>query len=143
MTTITTRWTPDTCSSPPCIFEYTWDSETNESERVHTLSTVIQKCSDHAALTNANCYSTVLDENPKKSRSIETVLANGPAVLYDIKDGVRQLKETVRFQFSWSGVIPNRILTITFPGISLTTNQRNTIQNALNTRFGVGKVILA
>lgn len=143
MATKTTRWTPDTCSNPPCIFEYTWDDTLSETDRVHTLSTVIQKCSDHAALDNPTSYSTVLDENPKKSRSLETVLANGPAALYDVIDGVRQIKPTVRFQFSWSGIIPNRVLTISFPGISLTTNQRNTIQNALNTRFGVGKVILA
>ena len=138
MTIQTTRWRPDTC---PCIIEYTWDDTVPESSRVHTLSS-ITKCNIHTSLTNNSAYSTVLDENPRKNLSLLTCLENGPTALFDTIDGTRQLKGNITFNWSWSGTAPNRVLTISFTGITLTTNQRNTIQTFLNNRFGVGKVTL-
>ena len=137
----TTRWSPDTCE---CSVEYDWDSETTEANRVHTLKRFVNVCAAHASLPNDTArWNTLFNENPRKSRSLESVLANAPNSMYDIVDGVRQLKPNLRFDFFWTGVAPNRVLNISFPGISLTTNQRNTIQNVLNNRFGVGQVILA
>jgi len=140
MTTNTTRWRPDTCD---CIIEYSWDDTLSEQNRVHTLSNYVNKCAAHSILsTDQDRWNTVFDENPRKSRSLQSVLDNGPTSFYDIKDGVRQLKSGIKFDFFWTGTAPNRVLNISFTGATLTTNQRNTIQGVLDTKFGVGKVVL-
>ena len=138
----TTRWSPDTCS---CVIEYEWDSTTDETNRVHTLKT-ISKCPQHTALSNNTAYSTVLDENPRKNQAHQFVLDNGPSLLYDVVNGTKQLKPNLSLQYTFSGVAPNRVLTIAFNdsnGNVLTTQQKNAIQPLLNTRFGVGKVVIA
>jgi len=136
----TTRWSPDTCT---CVIDYTWDDTTSETNRVHTLST-ITKCPAHIAQTDSTAYSTVLDENPRKNIALENILSSSPTTaLYDTVNGTRQFKQGINVNFSWSGTAPNRVLTLTITGISLTTPQKNTLQTALNTRLGSGKVVLA
>jgi len=142
MTINITRWSPDTCQ---CVIEYDWDSTLTEDQRVHTLKT-ISKCPIHAALSNTTAYTTVLDENPRKNMSHQFVLDNGPTLLYDIVNGTRQLKPNISLQFTFSGIAPNRVLTIAFNdsnGNVLNTQQKNAIQTLLNNRFGVGKVVIA
>jgi hypothetical protein len=141
MTIRTTRWSPiDTCG---CVVEYTWDDTLTEANRTHTLSNVINKCPAHTALTNSSVYTTILDENPKKNNALQLALDNSPTTaLYDTINGTRQLKPTITYSYSFSGTAPNRVLTISFTGITLTTQQKTTIQTALNTRFGSGRVLM-
>jgi hypothetical protein len=89
-------------------------------------------------------YSSGREENERWDNSIQTIIDNGPAGLYDIVEGgtARVIKKSIIVNFSWSGTVPNRVLTITVVNFTLTNNQRTTIQNRLNTIFGVGKVIL-
>jgi len=142
MVTNTTRYSPDTCD---CVLEYDWDSTKPESSRTHTLNRFVKVCSFHQVLaTDTDRWNAVFEENPRKNQSLQAILDNSPTTsLYDIVNGNRQLKASIGFNFSWSGTAPNRVLTISFTGITLTTQQKNTIQSALNTRFGVGKVVLA
>jgi hypothetical protein len=51
-----------------------------------------------------------------------------------------QLKNNITYDFSWSGTAPDRVLNISFTGITLTNQQKNTIRTVLNNRFGIGKV---
>jgi len=138
----TTRYSPDTCD---CVIEYTWDSTQSESTRVHTLSNYVHKCTAHSGLaTDTDRWNTVFEENPRKNQALQNILDNSPTTaLYDIVSGNRQLKANIGFNFSFSGIAPNRVLTVSFTGITLTTNQKNTLQSFLNTRFGVGKVVIA
>jgi hypothetical protein len=140
MTIKTTRFSPDTCQ---CVLEYQWDDTLSETNRTHTLSNYVSKCPAHSGLSDTNGWNAVFDENPRKNIARQLCLDNGPTGLFDLIDGARQLKQNITFNFSWSGVAPDRVLTISFTGINLTTNQKNTIQTALNTRFGVGRVIIA
>ena len=141
MTIKTTRWSPDTCT---CSIEYSWDDTVAESIRTHSLSNIVQKCSAHSILTDTNVFTTVSEENPRKNQALQNILDNSPTTaLYDIVNGIRQLKPTISYNFSFSGTAPNRVLTVSFTGISLTTTQKNTLQSALNTRFGSGKVLIA
>ena len=140
MTIKTTRHSPDTCG---CVIEYTWDNTVPESERIHTLLSII-KCSVHIAQTDSTAWNTVLEENPRKNNALEQILASSPTTaLYDTLNGTRQFKQGINVNFSWSGTAPNRVLTLTITGISLTTNQKNTLRTALDTRFGSGKVLIA
>jgi len=132
-----TRWTPDTCSNPPCIFEYTDDGNA-------TLTNTVQKCSRHSSQADSTAFSNVVEENQRKNISYQFVLDNSPTTsLYDIVNGTRQLKNGITFSWTWNGTPPNTVLTITYTGITLTTAQKNTIQSALNTRFGTGKVLIS
>ena len=140
MTIRTTRYSPDTCA---CILEYEWDDTTTEANRTHTLTTFINRCPAHSSLSDNDRWNTIFEENPRKNIALERSLATGPSTLYDVNaDGSRQLKSAISYNHTWSGVAPNRVLTISFTGVSLTNTQKNNIRNALNTRFGVGKVTL-
>ena len=135
----TTRWSPDTCG---CVLEYTWDDTQPESTRIHNFSRAVNKCPAHSSQTDIDCYSIVMDENPRKNIALQVALDNGPSTLYDMVDGQRQPKPTITYNYSWSGTPPNRVLTISFTGISLTNAQKTTIRTALNTRLGTGKVLI-
>jgi hypothetical protein len=139
MVTNTTRYSPDTCD---CVIEYSWDSTLSEDQRVHTLST-ISKCSFHSGLSDNTAYNTVFEENPRKNIAYQLILDNGPVGLSDLVDGTRQIKPGIFINTVWSGTAPNRVLTVTVTGFSLTQNQKNSIQTFLNNRFGAGKVLIA
>ena len=138
----TTRWSPDTCA---CQLEYTWDSTDSETSRTHTFLNYINRCPAHPSLsTDTQRYNAVSEENLRKNDSFGIALNNGPAILFDTQvDGTRSLKNGITFSWTWSGTAPNRLLTITYTGISLTTNQRNAIQTKLDNKFGIGKVVIA
>lgn len=140
MTIRTTRWSPDTCS---CVIEYTWDDTQPEQTRTHNLDNYITRCPAHSALANdTERWNTILEENPRKNIALQASLDNGPTTLYDLIDGQRQLKQNITYSFSFSGTAPNRVITISFIGVSLTNTQKTTIRNALNTRFGTGRVLI-
>jgi hypothetical protein len=135
----TTRFSPDTCQ---CVIDYDWDSESNETDRVHILKTFVNVCSAHASLpTHQDRWNAVFEENPRKNIAQQLIRDNAPSVLLE----TNQLGQTIlkHFDISWSGTAPNRVLTITFTGISLTTQQKNQLQTFLNNRFGSGKVLIA
>jgi len=141
MATKVTRWSPDTCD---CVIEYSWDDSVPEDQRVHTLSNYVNKCAAHSALsTDTDRWNAVFEENPRKNIAHQLILDNAPTAMYDLVNSNRVLKSGIAINLSWSGTAPNRVLTISYTGITLTTNQRNTIQTFLNNRFGVGKVLLA
>lgn len=131
-----TRWTPDTCDDPPCVFEYTDDG-------TGTLTTTINKCTRHSSQADSTAYDNVKEENQRKNLSHQFIMDNGPAGLSDLVNGVKTLKNNITISWTWSGTPPDTILTLSYSGITLTQNQRNTVQSALNTRFGSGKVVLA
>jgi len=124
------------------VIEYTWDDTQTESTRTHSLNTLVNKCPAHSILaTDQDRWNAVFEENPRKNQALQHILDNSPTTaLYDIIGSTRKLKETLGFNFSFSGTAPNRVLTVSFNGVSLTTTQKNTIQAALNTKFGTGKV---
>src|SRR5215212_113781 len=137
----TTQWQPDTCD---CILEYSWDDSVPADQRVHTPTNSI-KCPFHTnQATHSAVYNTVVNENQRKNIGFQTALDNGPTSLFDLQaDGSRTLKNNITYSWTWSGTAPNRLLTVTFTGITLTNAQKNAIQTKLNTIFGAGKVILA
>ena len=140
MTIQTTRYSPDTCD---CVIDYDWDDTQTEDNRIHTLKTFVKRCPAHVSLADDKArWDAVFDENPRKNKALQFCLENGPSSLYDVIDGSRQLKNNITFNYSWSGNAPNRVLSISFDGINLTSNQKNTIRNVLNS-LGAGKVVLS
>ena len=132
-------WQLDTCS---CYHVEQYDD--TDPTRTKTLFEVKNKCPAHTPIPDSSIYQVVREENSRWARTPAALVENGPSTLYDIQtDGSRQLKPNIFVNWSWSGTAPNRIMTITVTGITLTTNQKTTIQNTLNTKFGTGKVLIA
>lgn len=147
MTTHVTRWSPDTCQ---CIVEYSWDDSTPAKDRVHTFSRLVKSCEVHKNLnTELDVYNAIKEENPRKNISLNIILnhSDAPSALFDIVNGNRQLKDTIKYKWSWIGS-QDRELDVEF--ITVNTDQKvsiigqtkNNIQSALNARFGNGKVVL-
>ena len=129
-----------------CIVLYTWDDTVTDS--AHTYLSHESVCSTHSpAPVGQARYDCVVDEQRRMNWSLQLALDNGPTSLFDTQttgtSTVRILKQTITVNYSWAGTAPNRTLTISFTGITLTTTQKNTIQTAVNNRFGTGKVTIA
>src|SRR6187431_3622028 len=139
MVTKSNGWKPDTCS---CELEFWFDDDgvncTNQR-----IKQFITKCPAHQSLSDDDAWSAINEENPRKNSALTEILTRSPTTaLYDTVNGLRKLKDSIGLGILYSGTAPNRVLTLSFSGISLTINQKNTIQSALNTRFGSGKVLI-
>jgi hypothetical protein len=144
MATKITRYKPDTCE---CILEYSWDDTTTEDQRVHTPTSIVQKCAAHQTIPDTpTVFNTVvMDENPRKNLSLDEILQNAPSTAWydiDATSGTRVFKKGITIDWTWSGTAPNRSLALTITGITLTTQQRNTLQTRLNNKFGINKVTI-
>jgi hypothetical protein len=127
---LVTRWSPDTCE---CVIEYNDDG---------TLSTVVNACPAHQGDNEQTIFENVKEENPRKNKSLKEILDNAPTGMFELdpESGTRIFKKGITVDFGWTGTKPNRILTLTVKGTTLTPTQINAVQSKLNTKFGVGKV---
>jgi hypothetical protein len=142
MTTRYVTWSPDTCN---CVLQYSWDDTLDLNTQNFPVTEVFNKCSNHSSLaTDDDIYSSIKDENTRKNRALQYILDNGPASLYDLADdGVtRVLKPSITFNFSVSGTPPNRVVTVSFSGVTITSNQKQIAQNFCDNHFGVGKIVI-
>ena len=105
------------------------------------LSKVVKACDAHQGGNEGTTFNAILEENPRKNKSVKEILDNAPPAMFDTdpESGTRLFKKGINADFQWSGVAPNRMLTLTVKGITLTPNQLNALQNKLNARFE-GKV---
>lgn len=140
----TTRWSPDTCD---CVLEYDWDDSVPDNQIITSYKTTVNQCSNHLHLTGNNkkdTYDSVNEENKRKNGTITELITKmqsdfGEA---DPQTGAITLKKAINVSWVWSGTAPNRVMTLTVTGITLTSNKLNQAKNFLDTKFGVGKVIL-
>jgi hypothetical protein len=142
MTTRYVTWSPDTCN---CVLQYSWDDTLDLNTQTFPVSNILNRCPDHTSLEdNDSVYSAVKDENTRKNRALQYILDNGPASLYDLQsDGVtRVLKPSITFNFNITGTAPNRVVTVSFTGVTITQTQKNTAQTFCDNHFGVGKVLI-
>lgn len=135
---VSVTWFYDTCS---CVVEYEFDDDLPDNERTFIPKSTKRRCTAHTTLALVgDLFNVLKDENPRKNDALQVALANGPTTLYDIINGIRVLKPTITYNYSFTGVSPLRVLNISFTGVTLTNAQRTTMQTAMNTRFGTGKV---
>jgi hypothetical protein len=139
----TTQWSPDTCG---CVFEYTWDDSQSEDTRQHSFKNVVKECVSHSHLTGnskRDMFDSSLEENRRKNGTIGELLDKAAADFgeLDPESGSMVLKKGITVNWDWTGTAPNRVMTLTVTGITLTAQKKTAAQNFLNNRFGVGKVI--
>lgn len=137
-----TQWSPDTCG---CSFEYTWDDTQNEDIRTHNFKAVTKECASHAHLNGNNkkdMYDSSLEENRRKNGSIGELLDKAAADFGEVdpESGSIVLKKGITVTWNWSGIAPDRVMTLTATGVTLSQQKKTAAQNFLNNKFGVGKV---
>jgi hypothetical protein len=141
----TTRWSPDTCD---CVLEYEWDDAVPSNDQiVINYKTIVKQCVNHQHLTGNNKkdnYDTVFEENKRKNGTIAELITRMQSDFgeTDPQTGAITLKRGITVSWAWSGTAPNRVMTLTIKGISLTQNKLNQAKTFLDTKFGTGKVIL-
>jgi len=133
-------WHPDTCN---CIIEQEYDDEDPQPIKMR-VRRVVFKCPEHQNLsTDSSVFAVVNDENPRRNNAMRILLDNAPTTIYELdQNGMKIFRSGITVDWSYSGTVPNRVLTLTITGISLSANQRNVIQNRLNERFGISNVVI-
>jgi hypothetical protein len=139
----TQTWRPDTCD---CVIVQEWDDSLPQDQIViNPIS--INRCAAHQNIqSTVTASNTVLSENQNKNFGLDEILQNAPNTNWfdiDAQTGSRVFKKNIILNWTWSGTPPNRVLTLNFTGVSLTAQQKNTLQTRLNNRFGTGKIVIA
>ena len=133
------KYSPLTCA---CVYELQIDDSTNPSTK--TLYAVHNRCPEHQHITNDTTFTNVvIEENSRYAYAYGLILDNAPNNVFDLDEsGSRVFKKGITVSWAFTGETPNRVLTITVTGITLTQNQINSIQTKLNERFGVSNVTI-
>ena len=134
---------------PPCgcVMIYEYDNDLPLASRTITCTAVTKTHPEHpagAAGGNQQHHDQVLKESRKVHWTLGGALDALPAQLAetDPESGSLVLKKGITFNWSFSGTFPNRVCTVSFTGVTLTTQQKNTLQNKANQLFGTGQVIV-
>ena len=138
----TMSWKVDTCN---CIFEQTHNPA--DSGYGVQFSRILSKCSLHAAVADQDLYGVVTanaNSEMKRKNRIENYLLTTALGLTDTVtnnngETVVRFKAGVRYDWSFNA---NRQLVVSIVGVTLTTNQKNTLQTWCNTNFGSGLIII-
>jgi len=112
-----TTWGPDTCG---CIVEYSWDRDSDESNRVHTFHGHSKRCADHEHLWDQEVYDCVLEENQRKNITLGHA-AEQTSLGHNVEKG-RRLRPEIKHNFFFThqgdptetSVKKPRILHLTF-----------------------------
>lgn len=119
----TQQYSPDTCS---CIVVEQWDDALPSDQTLYSLVQLIRRGAEHSALVDASLYTALKDENQRKNKVHG--LANARAITTD------------RIVWSFDA---GRTLLVSFTGAVVSNAIKTAIQDACDTQFGVGKVIIS
>ena len=131
------QWRPDTCG---CVVEFEFDADLPGETRTHTMIS-LTPCSAHAGNTayiNQTIEASAIPvhkENQRKNQTLDT-LATELGLPESDPDRYTKL---MQYLASWY-YDAARVLHIVTKG--LTTQQKNRAQNAANTRFGTGIIVI-
>lgn len=132
------RWKHDTCNCQ-YIENYNTDTDTFSLNQFEVI------CTPHSTISdNTTRYNVLHSDNQRKNFVLTDCINQFSSILgqTDTDSGTIVLKKGITFNFSYSGSGDTRILTISFSGVSLTTQQKTTLQNLINTKYGSGKVVV-
>lgn len=135
-------FTPDTCD---CKVEYELLYSTSDPDyKTYTPLQIINQCNIHQDETTVEDLWTELNkDNIKKNRAWRVLLDNAlPSMIQTNPDGVIEFKKNIEISWAWSGQKPERTLTITISGITLTQNQKNAAQAKIDERYPNQNIIL-
>lgn len=131
-------WSPDTCE---CEIEEVYNGQTIVGGGV-----VVRKCSAHASVEDADLYDVLLNKENRVKNRVQTQLMTAfSSILGDVDaaTGSVSWKRGIVFNWAWSGVAPNRVITISLVGATLNSQQRNAAQAWCDANIGAGKVVIS
>jgi hypothetical protein len=136
MPSVINRWTPDTCPSPACSVDYSWDPTVPIASRVHSFVDVVSQCPAHATINGSAVFTAIQTENTNKNNAVSVVVSSFAAAF------------PTAASVPWSfGVAPNAInairpLIITASTVLSTLGPTavttTAIQAAITTALGTG-----
>ena len=115
------------------------------------MAGVLNKCEFHAAIPDSQLYGQLLtnpDSDGKRfCGALRHSLNNFQGVLSELRkkengDEVLDFKPGISWEWEFTGLAPDRILTIRITGIALPAQAKAALQNRLNLDYGLGKVVL-
>ena len=139
------EWYPDTCE---CGIQIVFDDDIPDNmPREHLFFAKLQPCRFHPNLEGNTLYNVVKSEN-NTIQNLRRWLCENISSMQEVftnEDGTKytSIKKGITLKQSWSGLDSNRTVTISFDGITLTSSQKNLIQDACNQLFGNGKVSIS
>lgn len=118
-----TRWSPDTCG---CVLEYEWDDSVSDTDRTHTVTTVVTRCAEHSEmkLQLSDHFDQVMAENTGKNKAFEVVKSKVASL--DIAD----------FKYSFD---KDRKLVVDVDHLAVSAAEKLTLTAELNSKLGTGK----
>lgn len=119
----TTRWSPDTCK---CILEFQWDTDKSLSKRTHTFLPPTEICPLHSSVHISEISDVVYEENLRKNWSLDIVHSRVSSLTL----------EDILWNYT-----EERVLILELSGL-VSKNNRDFIQDAVDTQFGPGKVMI-
>ena len=127
----------DTCG---CIIIWDYD----DSAKTFSLNSYIKTCVPHQnLLDNNNRYSIMIADNNRKNLVLGRAVSNiSGFTAVNSEKGTITLRDDITFNWEFSGSGDTRVLTISFTGITITIQQKTSLQNIADSTFGVGKVII-
>lgn len=132
-------WHPDTCD---CAIEFEFDADEPEATRTHVGTTVVKDCPEHSGLgTPQNFFTAIQNENSRKNEVQNDVMSNISALVDINQAGQYEWKNGITFSWYWEGIDNDRVIHIVITGYTLTTQQKTTVQNIADSKYGVGKVV--
>ena len=138
MTIQTDTLNPDTC---PCSVFFSWDDTVNPP--VYSVVNFLNKCVFHSLLSDVNAFAALMDEDTRKNIVYQAAIDNLAAQLSSTGAAGGTLKDGITYNFTLTGVAPNRVLNVSYSGITLTANQILVAQNWCDTHIGIGKVVIS
>lgn len=132
-------WKPDTCG---CIIE----ERHGEGNGVE-FNRVIEKCTVHQTVPDNQLFGVLYanpdGENKRKNRLEKALIETTGLNLGELNsNGAYVWRTGLGFTWSWTGTGANRVLKVSIVGRTLTTQQRNTIQQWCDTNFGAGRIVI-
>lgn len=100
-------------------------------------------CPEHSNPNQEAAYNNWHENILRRSNTQNMFMANLATQLYNIGEGgALLLKSGISINYNWTGTEPNRVLNVIVTGFNLTNQQKNTIQNLCDSKFGTGKVVI-
>ena len=137
MATTVTTWKPHTCE---CEVQFSWDPALPTASQVYTFSRLITQGPEHASLSGQALVDALITENRLWNQVVGFAQADSSTasiVVTKANPAGGTMKDFAPGAFSWS-YDAARALHISLPTVSAST--KTSIQNALNSQFGAGKV---
>lgn len=115
---------PDTCT---CVITESWDTASDPANRLFSLVRIDHRGAEHAQIVDDSLYTTVKEENWRKNRSQQFMMA-----------AAKLQQDQVHWEFD-----PGRTLLLSAPGLNVSANIKQQVQDWCDSNLGIGKVIVS